>query len=332
MQTKFIQVGVGPLGRQIVLRALERRDLRIAGAVDIAPELHGKDVGEICGVDAVGVPISASLEEAVHDSEAEVLVLATVSSIAALETQIRAAAPFGLSIVSTCEELSYPWRAHLEEARRIDELCRKHRIACLGTGVNPGYLMDYLPSVLTTLCNRVTKVEVERVQDAAHRRIPFQQKIGAGLTLEEFEVRKQSGTLRHVGLLESVAMLAAALGWELERMEETLNPVVATERESSGYQVIESGRARGVEQVGSGWVAGREVIRLAFRAAVGEPGSHDTVTITGTPSFRSSIDGGVNGDIATAAVTLNAAKVIGALNPGLRTMLDLPVAGSWGWG
>ena len=71
-------------------------------------------------------------------------------------------------------------------AKRIDALATRARVAVLGTGVNPGFVMDALPIALTGVCESVTAIEVDRVQDARIRRLPFQQKIGAGLTREEF--------------------------------------------------------------------------------------------------------------------------------------------------
>lgn len=184
--------------------------------------------------------------------------------------------------------------------------------------------MDLLPTVLTGLCQDVRKVEVWRVQDASVRRIPFQQKIGAGLTLEEFEVKKKAGTLRHVGLPESVDFIADRLGWKLDRNTESLEPVIAAEQIDTGYKPITKGMARGVHQVGRGFVGDREVITLNFRAAVGEPESYDQVHIDGEPEIQSRISGGVNGDIATCAITLNAVRSILQTSPGLKTMGQIP--------
>ena len=213
-------------------------------------------------------------------------------------------------------------------ARRVDQICRDSGIACVGTGVNPGFLMDYLPTVLTGLCQKVTGVRVWRIQDASVRRIPFQQKIGAGLTKREFEAKRKDGTLRHVGLPESVDFIAARLGWRLDRVTESIEPVIAEQGVTTGYKPIAKGMARGVFQVGRGFVGNDEVITLTFRAAVGEPESYEEIKIEGEPAFSSRIAGGINGDIATCAVTLNAVRSILEVSPGLKTMADLPVP-SW---
>jgi hypothetical protein len=323
----IVQLGMGPLGQKMVKAAVERGCFRFVGAVDPDPNLVGRELGELCGVDALGVHVCASLAEALQGKSAKVALVTTVSSIVALESQVTELARAGLHIISTCEELSFPWRIAPEVSQRIDEICRENGVVCLGTGINPGYLMDFLPTVLTGVCQQVERIEVNRVQDASVRRIPFQQKIGAGLTLDEFAVKKKERTLRHVGLPESVDFIASQMGWTLDRNTETLEPVVAEEDVSTGYKPISAGMARGVHQVGRGYVGDKEVITLTFRAAVGEAESYEEVKITGVPSIQSRIPGGVNGDIATCAVTLNTVRSVLAARPGLHTMATIPPVG-----
>jgi 2,4-diaminopentanoate dehydrogenase len=329
---RIIQVGVGPLGRQIVRYIVEREGLELVGVVDMDPSLHGRDAGEVCGLTPLGLPIATSLDEARLNAAdaADVAVLATVSSIDRLVPQVVAAAAAGLDIVSTCEELSFPWKRHRVAAETIDVVCRKHDVSCLGTGVNPGYLMDYLPAVFTSIMQRVDRIEVERVQDASRRRVPFQKKIGAGLSHEEFEANRRAGTLRHVGLPESADMIAHAMGWTLDESTETLEPVLATEDLTAGYRPISRGHPAGVQQIATGILDGKEVLRLTFRAAVGEAKSYDRIRIHGTPDVDTTIDGGINGDVATCAITVNAIRAVVRAEPGLRTMLDTPVPAWFG--
>ncbi len=319
-----VHIGIGPLGQMVARYALERGCFHIVGAVDPDPQKAGKDLGELCGIEPLGVIVRSTLGDALAKRSADVALLTTVSSLIAIESQIAELAQAGLSIVSTCEELFYPWETNPEVAGRIDRVCLANSVACVGTGVNPGYLMDLLPTFLTGLCQDVRKVEVWRVQDASVRRVPFQQKIGAGLTLEEFEVKKAAGTLRHVGLVESADFIAHRLGWKLDRRVETLEPVIAENQIDGGYKPIAKGMARGVHQVGRGFVGDKEVITLNFTAAVGEPESYDQVHIDGEPPIQSRITGGVNGDIATCAIALNAVRSILQAAPGLKTMADIP--------
>lgn len=324
-----VQLGLGPLGQNIVRFISERSGIRIVAAVDPDPAKLGVDLGTLCGLKPMDIPIRNNLATALQGKHADVAVLATVSSIEVLELQIEEAASLGLNIVSTCEELSYPWQTHPRIAKRIDNICRVHEVACVGTGINPGFLMDYLPCVLTAVCQRVEHIRVSRIQDASTRRVPFQQKIGAGLTRAEFKKKKAKGTLRHVGLTESIHMLARSLNWKLDRISESLKPVIAEHTITSGYTEIAKGQACGVEQVARAYVGKREVIELYFRAAVGDPESADTIEITGQPSLKTVIPEGVNGDVATCAIVVNAIPAICAAGSGLQTMLDLRVPGNF---
>jgi hypothetical protein len=319
-----VHVGIGPLGQKVLRYAVERGCFNVVGAVDPDPEKAGKDLGQFCGIEPLGITIRDNPADAIKGQSVDVALVTTVSSLVALESQVAELANAKLNIVSTCEELFYPWKTNPQVAGRIDEICRRNGVACVGTGVNPGYLMDLLPTVLSGLCQDVRKVEVWRVQDASVRRIPFQQKIGAGLTLEEFEAKRKAGTLRHVGLTESVDFIADRLGWKLDRNTESLEPVIAESQIDTGYKPIAKGMACGVHQVGRGFVGDREVITLNFRAAVGEPESYDQVHIDGEPEIKSRIAGGVNGDIATCAITLNAVRSILQSSPGLKTMGQIP--------
>ncbi len=319
---KVIQMGLGPIGQQLTRYLTERSGIKIVGAVDPDPGKVGKDIGDLAGLEKSGIAISSELPSLMENVSADVAVISTLSSLQKVESQIKEAVHFKMNVVSTCEELSHPFKTQPEIAARIDEFCVKNDMACVGTGVNPGFLMDYLPAVLSSVCRRVEHVKVERFQDARHRRVPFQQKIGAGLTQSEFKAREES--IRHVGLTESVYLLADALNLKLDRVEETLNPVVAEAAVELENLSIRKGDIAGVRQIAKGYIDGKEIIQLDFKAAVALDESHDTIRITGEPSFTSTIAGGINGDIATSAIVVNAIRSIGKASPGLRTMLDIP--------
>ncbi len=325
---KIIQIGVGPIGQRVVQYIMEREGLEVVAAVDPAPDKAGKDLGEVCSLGkTLGVTISPTLAEAMKTSSPDAAVLTTTSSMEKIVPQIEEIVSRKLPVVSTCEELSYPWKTAEELAKRLDSAARKNEVAVLGTGVNPGFLMDLLPLALTAISQDVKSIKVSRVQDASARRVPFQQKIGAGLTLEEFETKKKTGTLRHVGLTESIHMIAGKLNWTLDKTEDILTPIVAESEITTGYTPIKAGMAAGVQQIGKGFVDGREAITLLFRAAVAHPEPADTVEIQGNPSFKSVIPGGINGDVATCAITVNAIRSIIDAPAGLRTMVDIsPVA------
>ncbi|MFH1017890.1 MAG: dihydrodipicolinate reductase [Pseudomonadota bacterium] len=321
---RVIQVGVGPVGQMLTPFLLERKSLSLVGAVDINPNLIGKDLGEVSKVGRpIGIQIRGSLEEFSKES-ADVAVVTTTSALSSIMPTLEDAARLGLDVVSTCEELVYPWNTQPELAGRIDRMAKEHDISILGTRVNPGFLMDALAVMATGICRRVRRISIERIQDASIRRIPFQQKIGTGLTVEEFQKRVAEKKLGHVGLTESMHMIAARMGWSLTRTEDKVEPVLAETEIRSGMGPVPAGRARGLVQRGRGWIGEEEVVMLFFRAAVGEKDSHDLIHVEGTPEYRVMIPGGIHGDIATCAITTNSVSFIVDAPPGLRTMVDIP--------
>lgn len=324
-----IQIGLGPLGQQIAKYIASKNEIVTVAAVDTNPYLEGKDFGVLIGEGATGVLVDHSVHAAIQKlrQKPDAAIITTVSSIRKLESQIEEMAKQGIPIVSTCEKLSYPWEENPESSKKIDEICKKHKVACLGTGVNPGFLMDYLPSVMSSVCKEIESITVERFQDATPRRIPFQKKIGAGLDLQAFKAKVETGTLRHVGLKESVYFLAGSLGFQLDEVIEELNPVIADKHINNGVMEIKEGDALGVEQISHGYINGESKIKMHFKAAIGEPRSFDRITIKGVPSFTSEIDMGVNGDIATCAITINSVKSILKASPGLHTMSTVAVPG-----
>ena len=320
-----VQVGLGPLGRKITQFICRRPNIRIVGAVDLDPEMHGRDLGELCGLDRLNVTVEDSLAQVLPATRPRAVILTTLSSLARLAPQVEEIVSYGVAVVSTCEELSYPWETSPELAARIDTAARNNQVAVLGTGVNPGFVMDAWPTFLTAICQEVHGVKISRIQNAAFRRLPFQQKIGAGLSLEAFEAKKQAGTLRHVGLTESIQMIAGRLGWKLNRVEDVVSPVVAQTEIVTATMTIAPGLATGVEQIGRGYVDGQERISMHFHAAVGAPVSEDTIEIQGIPDVKSTIPGGINGDVATCAITLNSLGQVIKAPAGLRTMVDIPL-------
>jgi len=326
---KVVQVGLGALGRRLTPFLLERTGLQVVGAVDVDPRVVGRDLGEIAKLPGrVGIEVAASIDDALSETAADAAVLTTVSTLAQVRPQLDELVRRKLNVISSCEELCFPWQTAPQPSAEIDRGAKAAGVSVLGTGVNPGFLMDILPISLTAISRAVRKITVLRYQDARFRRLPFQQKIGAGLTLDQFEEKKAAGTLRHIGLTESMRMIASRIGWQLDRTEDVITPVIADREVSSEYITVKPGMARGVQQIGSGYVGGDERIRLEFRAALGEQDVQDTVIVEGEPDMRFTIPGGVNGDVATCAILTNAIPVAVEAAPGLRTMADIPPV-SW---
>ena len=209
-------------------------------------------------------------------------------------------------------------------------MAKKAKVAVLGTGVNPGFVMDALPIMLTGVCERVEAIRVDRIQDARIRRLPFQQKIGAGLTREQFQKKVDDGSVRHVGLAESVSMIADALGWKLDRITDEIQPKIATETVASEFLAVDAGYVCGIIQDGIGYRGGEPVITLHMEAYLGAPESYDSVTISGSPAITSKVAGGVHGDIATTSIVVNSLPKVLEVAPGLHTMRDMPLPSFFG--
>ena len=328
---RVIHVGLGPIGAAVVRQVATRKGFKIVGALDIDPAKAGRDLGEVCGVGrALKVKVSDDVKKAIKASKPDVAVLCTNSSLKKVLPQIEAIVKLKVPIVSTTEELAYPSKANMKYARAIHQMAKKYKVAILGTGVNPGFVMDALPIALTGVCERVEAVRVDRIQDARIRRLPFQQKIGAGLTREQFQKKVDDASVRHVGLTESVSMIADALGWKLDRITDEIQPKIASESVASEFLAVDPGYVCGIVQDGIGYRNGQPVITLHMEAYLGAPESFDAVEITGSPALKMKLAGGVHGDIATASITVNSIPKILDVAPGLHTMRDMPLPSFFG--
>ncbi len=328
---RVMHVGLGPIGAGVVRQVAERRGFRIVGAADIDPDKIGRDLGEVAGAGrTLRVRISGDVRKAIKASKPDVVVLCTSSSLKRVTPQIEDVLRLKVPIVSTTEELAYPTRGNMKYARAIHELAKRSKVAVLGTGVNPGFVMDALPIALSGVCERVESVRIDRIQDARIRRLPFQQKIGAGLTREQFQKKVDDGSVRHVGLAESISMIAEAFGWKLDRITDEIQPKMATETVSSEYLAVDPGFVCGIVQDGAGYRNGNAVITLHMEAYLGAPESYDAVDIEGSPALKMKLAGGVHGDIATASIVVNSLPKILEVAPGLHTMRDMPLPSFFG--
>jgi hypothetical protein len=248
---RVVCYGLGAVGSLIAKFLLQKEGVQIVGAIDIDKYKDGKDLGEILGLNRkLGIFVSDDVGYAMSKAEFDVVVHATGSYLKDVYEHIASLAEYGADVISTCEELAYPYISELAHAKKLDDLSTKYGVTFLGTGVNPGFLMDTLVITLTGLCQKIDKIRVERVMNAATRRIPFQKKIGAGLTLNKFKEKMGSKEITgHVGLEQSISMIAAALRWELDEITvESPGPVIA-EREVVSQEIkVKKGQVAGLRQ------------------------------------------------------------------------------------
>ncbi|HEU5422404.1 MAG TPA: hypothetical protein VFU72_02590 [Nitrolancea sp.] len=328
---RTIQYGLGPIGQEVARLALAHPGIEVAGAVDIDPNKVGKDLGQVVGLGRdVGVTVSSDAGQVFQAANADVVLHTTGSSLRQVMPQLDGILKAGLNVVSTTEELAYPVANRVELAQQLDQLGKARGATLLGTGVNPGFVMDSLPIYFTAIAQKVDKVFIERLQNASTRRQPLQAKIGSGKTIEEFRQLVEAGKVRHVGLQESVFMLAAALGWQLDDYSESTNPVVADHQITTQYFDVKPGQVAGVDQLGLGFVKGQEKIRLHLKMYLDANPAQDRVMLEGPTPLELIIPGSLQGDRATTAIVMNSIPQVVAHSGGLVSMIDLPLVHAWG--
>jgi hypothetical protein len=302
---RTIHYGLGSIGSGMARLAAQRANLEIVGGIDVDEQKVGKDMGEVIGLDEpLGLTVSSDPVDLFSRTRAHVVLHSTGSYVEQVRPQLVEIIEAGLNVVSTCEELAYPQAQY------------------------PGFAQDTIAIVATGVCQDVKHITVTRTVEAGERRLQLQQKVGAGLTVAEFEEKAEKREIRHVGLEESLTMVAHALGWQLDKVEETIEPVVAEKPIKSQFIEVKPGQVSGVHQVARGIKGGQELIVLHLYMHIGAENPGDSVVIEGRPDIELTIKG-IHGDLATAAMAVNAIPRVVSAPPGLVTMKDLPLVCPW---
>jgi len=325
---RVVAYGVGVVGSLIVKSLLEKDGVEIVGAIDIAANKVGKDLGDALDLGRkLGITISNDTSAVLSSTQPDIVIHTTSSYLKDIFPQVTSIVETGVDVVSTCEELSYPYLVEPELASRLDALAKKYNATVLGTGINPGFLMDTLVIALTAPCQKIKKISVARVMNAATRRVPFQKKIGAGLTVQEFKFKIDKKEITgHVGLQQSIGMVADALSWKLDRIvTEPVQPIIARMPVGSKDIKVKAGQVAGLRQRAIGILNTREVIILDFQAYIGAEEEYDSITVQGVPPINQRIQPCVHGDLGTIAMVMNSVPRVISAPSGLLTMKDLPI-------
>ncbi len=314
---RIVILGLGPIGRAVAREILRSSDLKLVAAVDPSADFVGRSVADLAGVEAPSPRVVRSLDSI--STPADVAVHMAASRFAAGASQIEAALDRGWHVVSTCEEMIAAEGRWPRRAAALDRKARAHGKAIVATGVNPGFVMDLLPSALANVCVEVRSVRVVRRVDTSKRRRALQEKTGVGLTLREFRARAREGRIGHVGLRDSLMFLARHLPGDFDVGEETLRPVVAKRVVRQAGRKIPAGRVLGVHHV----VAAkhrrdrRVFARLDLRMEYGLAKPFDEIRIAGDPPLHLRFEGGVPGDRATVGAALSGIRWVVHAPPGL---------------
>ncbi len=331
MNNKFtiIQVGLGPMGKLITNLLLKRNNIHLKGVVDNDPQLTGKKISTYFDIkDREDLLIESKYKNIISKERVDVVIIATSSSLDKISPIIKESVQAGSNVISICEELSYPYQYYPTLSEELHQLAKSQNVSIVGTGINPGYLMDLLPIVITAPCQSVDSIKVTRMMNSGKRREPFQRKIGTGLTEEEFHQKIRDKVITgHLGLTQSIQMIVAALGIEYDEILEFPPNAIISENEfvTSYGEKVPKGYVCGLQSKAIAKKHEKNVVFLDFIAFAGEHEEFDSVIIEGTPKIHQKIIGGVHGDIGTAAMVTNLIPNIIAAKPGLLTMKDIPV-------
>lgn len=317
-------MGLGVIGQEISRAALAHDEVELIGAVDSSPQLSGRTLSEVIGQAAGPLKVLPSIAQAVGRRKGAVLLHATGSRLPQVKEQLLEAMSHGLHVVSTCEELAFPWFHHPEIAEQLEAAAKRADVSIVGTGVNPGFVLDRLVATVGQVCSRVHHAKVSRTVDARTRREALQRKVGAGLSEDEFFKLVDQGRIGHVGLVESAALCALGLGLDCDDYEEELTPVFADEDIDGGAFPVKRGQVAGMHQVAVALDDGQERVRLELTIALGADDPGDVIELEADPRLKVLIPGGIPGDRATANLVVNAAPRITASDTGLLTVLELP--------
>ena len=325
--------GFGAMGSGIAKVLLRKKGVDIVGVCDIHPARVGKSIYELLDIERGEHPdvcVNPNIEEAVHDGNCDICVIATDSFTRKAFSKIKYVVEQNINVVSTAEEMSFPMAQEPELAAEMDKLAKEHGVSILGTGINPGLMMDLLAICLSGCMTDVEKVTCRRVNSLSPFGPAVMEEQGVGLTVDAFNKGVQDGTLAgHVGFAESVGMIAKALGWKVDKFEQQMSPIVTSVDRKSPYGFAKAGDVAGVNMTGQGYVDGEVKIDMVHPQQI-EPemeGTHtgDYIVLNGTPEVNMSIRPEVDGGIGTIAMVVNMIPHVINARPGLKTMLDLPV-------
>lgn len=332
---RVILWGFGAMGSGIARMILQKKGIEITGVVDGWEELVGKDMYERLGVERGEHPevcITNQPEAVISRQNADIVVLATDSFTAKAAPKIEFCLERGLNVVTTAEEMSWPWAQEKELALEIDRLARRHHVSVLGTGVNPGFVLDLLVLVLSGACEDVKSIEASRINDLSPFGRAVMEEQGVGLSPEDFAERNAAGKLAgHVGFPESIGIIAKGLGVEITDIRQSKDPIVSSVERKPPYAYVAPGHVAGIRQ--QSWAKtsdGKDFIHLDHPQQV-LPGlegveTGDYITLhCGDYDMNLRIKPETPGGIGTIAMIVNMIPHVIDAEPGLRSLLDLPI-------
>lgn len=328
---RVVQYGIGAIGKEtakLILKESGSNRLALVGAIDIDPAKVNRSLGDIVGVTS-DVIVSSDAQKVLADTRPDVVLHTTSSFLPQVEKQLMQCIRSGAAVVSSTEELPYPFDRHANIAERLDSAARKYGVTVLGTGVNPGYAMDVLALTATGVCTRLRSVTVQRRVDIGKRRESLQRKVGVGITPEEFRERQKQGGFGHIGLVESLRLIMRGLNWPIDRVSETLEPIMSESKIQTHFLTVLPGKVAGIQHSAQAFMSGQLAVSLCLQMYIGVDEPEDRITVDGAPPVNLVVEGGIYGDTATVGALVNAIPQVLNASPGLQTVIDLPIPRSF---
>ena len=333
---RVVLFGVGPLGQQVAKAILQRETLEIVGAIDL--KNVGVDLASILSQgENTGIIISDNAREVLHQTQPDAVIHMTASNLEQIAPQLRECADVGANVVTSCEQLSFPIGERINIADDLGRYFEDHGVTLLGTGINPGFLMDKLPLLLSGVMLDIDAVRVTRMMYSRVRRPSFQKKFGTGMEKDEFlRLIEEKVITGHVGLKESAAMIVDGLGWQVDEIAELpVEPVICEEEvktyidpsKSEELITVKPGQVAGLRNIVIAKKDGVPVVTLDFIAHANVEEGYDLVELDGTPNLQFKNLNGMDGDIGTIAILVNSVRLIIESPPGLASMqtVNMPV-------
>lgn len=330
---KIVIWGFGAMGSGMAKMLLNKTGVEIVGVCDRHEDRLGKDVFDILNIERNGrnpIIVNGNIEEVLTEKCCDVCLCATDSFTKNAFPRLKYALEQKVNVISTAEEMAYPQASNPDLAKQLDEIAKANGVSILGTGINPGLIMDLLVVTLTGCMLEVDSIEAKRVNSLSPFGHTVMEEQGVGITVDEFNKGVEDGTLAgHVGFAESIGMIADAIGWPVEKIETQMKPIVTTVDRTSPHGFAAAGNVAGVNMTGQGFVNGEVKIDMIHPQQI-EPEMEGTftgdyITLKGTPEVNMAIKPEVEGGLGTIAMCCNMIPQIINSDPGLKTMLDLPV-------
>ncbi len=322
--------GLGAMGSGMVKDILNKPKMELVGAIEtLRKELDGKTLEEHLKIKSK-ITISSDPEKVISETDPDVVLIATTSFVPKVFPMIKVAVEHSANVITLAEEMSYPWLDYPELSHRMDSLAKKHEVSILGTGVNPGFVLDTLILTLTGVCLNVEKIKAQRINDLSPFGAEVMRTQGVGTSVEEFKRGIKDGSIvGHIGFRQSIAMIADALGWKIERIEEEREPIVSNTHRETPYVKVEPGQVAGCRHIGRGIVDGDVKIELVhpqqIHPELENVKTGDFVQIEGDPNLSMEIKPEIPGGKGTMAMAVNMIPAVVTARPGLLTMKDMPI-------